>query len=400
MSSHIKPWRETAEAATITASWDAIRLADAEIAELRAALAASPTEEQLHLMGQAAFDAGKAYGEFGAAPLPQQAAGDERIAQRLDDWNAFKAWAEQHLGQGYSLETEEGTYVDKVTRWAFNGFKAGRRFQQAIQSDKPTAAQIIEGQYATATLETGKFYWVWIALDPDTNTEWENEPMPARFAGYTSEGKETWNFLDPEPDEWPSRLTYHIAAAPSPDGSRWFGPCETIVEPYVMPTLNQDWDEASPMEGKHEQEEFESWAKEYGADIRSNKSITRSDVYEDPETDNLWTGWKTRAQQAASNEQDAKRYRWIRDLKCNSFSIGRDESHACNYVTAKNWIETECPEDFVDIDPIELQAMKDTNTIWEAQIYLHTPIGFNLYLGATLDSIIDSAMMDQKESLE
>lgn len=196
-----------------------------------------------------------------------------------------------------------------------------------------------------------------------------------------------------------------LLAAPLPQqaagdervGSCWFGPCETVAKPYVMPTLDQDWDEASPMVGKHEQEEFESWAKEYSADIRSNESITSSDVYKDPETDNLWTGWKARAQQADSNEQDAKRYRWIRDLKCNSFSIGRDESHACNYVTAKNWIEIERPEDFIEVDPIELQAMKDTNTIWAAQIYLHTPIGFNLYLGATLDSIIDSAMMDQKE---
>lgn len=67
MSDHIKTWTKR----VLDGSQPNGAFArDAEIAELRAALAASPT------VGQAAFDAGKAYGELGAAPLPQQAAGD------------------------------------------------------------------------------------------------------------------------------------------------------------------------------------------------------------------------------------------------------------------------------------------------------------------------------------
>lgn len=32
---------------------------------------------------------------------------------------AFRAWAEEHLGQGYSLTMDEGSYEHPVTRWAF-----------------------------------------------------------------------------------------------------------------------------------------------------------------------------------------------------------------------------------------------------------------------------------------
>lgn len=30
--------------------------------------------------------------------------------------------------------------------------------------------------------EVGQYYWVLIVLDPDAE-DWENEPMPARYAG-------------------------------------------------------------------------------------------------------------------------------------------------------------------------------------------------------------------------
>lgn len=58
----------------------------------------------------------------------------ERVAAALNavrardyqsgDFQAFMAWAEDHLGQGYSVEPEDGSFIDPVTRWAFNGFKA------------------------------------------------------------------------------------------------------------------------------------------------------------------------------------------------------------------------------------------------------------------------------------
>lgn len=37
---------------------------------------------------------------------------------------AFEAWAADHLGQGYPLTKDEGTYECAVTRWAFKAWKA------------------------------------------------------------------------------------------------------------------------------------------------------------------------------------------------------------------------------------------------------------------------------------
>ena len=89
---------------------------------------------------------------------------------------------------------------------------------------------------------------------------------------------------------------------------------------------------------------------------------------------------------------DAARYRWLRDHICNSLHLSRDGDHACNYVTAKAWIEDCAPEDFTDTATNEVERMKETNTIWRLQIYPNTPIGFNLWHGSTLDAAVDAAM--------
>lgn len=39
----------------------------------------------------------------------------------------FEEWAKDHLGQGYSLEKAEGTYINPVTRWAAHAYAAGQR---------------------------------------------------------------------------------------------------------------------------------------------------------------------------------------------------------------------------------------------------------------------------------
>ena len=93
-------------------------------------------------------------------------------------------------------------------------------------------------------------------------------------------------------------------------------------------------------------------------------------------------------------ERTEARWVWLTTLKCNSLHLTRDEDHACNYVSAKEWIEDYHPEIFEGTDPEELQRMKDTNTIWRLQIYPNTPIGFNVWHGATAEAAVDAAMKD------
>jgi len=88
---------------------------------------------------------------------------------------------------------------------------------------------------------------------------------------------------------------------------------------------------------------------------------------------------------------DAARYAFLRDDKSNSLHLTRNGDHACNYMTAEQWIE-EGPGTYRDVSPGELEKMKDTNTIWCLQIYPNTPIGFNVSNGASLDYVVDEHM--------
>jgi hypothetical protein len=100
----------------------------------------------------------------------------------------------------------------------------------------------------------------------------------------------------------------------------------------------------------------------------------------------------TQAQGRLSAYREAlEDYLWLVNFKCNSFTLGRDDDHACNYVTAKVWIEEYSANDFTDTEPGELQKMKDTNTIWSLQIYPDTPVGFHVFYGATAESVIKTA---------
>lgn len=92
----------------------------------------------------------------------------------------------------------------------------------------------------------------------------------------------------------------------------------------------------------------------------------------------------------AEARKDAEKYRLISGAKCNSLTVSFNE-HAASYVTAKDWIENCLPSNFERVDPEELQRMKDSNSIWQVQIYPNTPIGFNVYYGATLDAAITAA---------
>lgn len=92
-------------------------------------------------------------------------------------------------------------------------------------------------------------------------------------------------------------------------------------------------------------------------------------------------------------QKDAARYRWLRDAKCCTISVSKNEGHATNYMTFREYemLDREwyrgTPED-------ELNKMRISNTDWCVQIYPNTPIDFNTYNGATLDAAIDAAMED------
>ena len=87
-------------------------------------------------------------------------------------------------------------------------------------------------------------------------------------------------------------------------------------------------------------------------------------------------------------------YEWLASQKPNSLHLARNGDHACNYRTAKEWIEEDAPEWF-EHTPVELiEAMKETNTIWSLQIYPDTPIGSYCWYGPTLHSVIEQARAD------
>lgn len=50
---------------------------------------------------------------------------DREAAEREERaWTAFKAWAVDNLGRGYSLACCDGAVLDPVTHWSFVAFKA------------------------------------------------------------------------------------------------------------------------------------------------------------------------------------------------------------------------------------------------------------------------------------
>ena len=83
----------------------------------------------------------------------------------------------------------------------------------------------------------------------------------------------------------------------------------------------------------------------------------------------------------AALRKDAARYRWLRDLKCNSVTVGHDDENSCNYMTVEQWIDAHFTDDFSDVPSDEFQRMRDFNSIWSVQIYPDTPIGFVKSLG-------------------
>lgn len=92
---------------------------------------------------------------------------------------------------------------------------------------------------------------------------------------------------------------------------------------------------------------------------------------------------------------------WLANLKVNSIHLERDGEHACNYMTAAEWIDGEInscnADDFKDCDPEELQRMKDTNTIWSLQIFPMTPNGSVRWVAPTMLEVIAKAHREWPE---
>ncbi len=93
---------------------------------------------------------------------------------------------------------------------------------------------------------------------------------------------------------------------------------------------------------------------------------------------------------------DAERHRWLRDLKCCTFTLSRDDGHAANYMSASEWI-AEHPEWFQDTPAEEIERMRSANTIWSLQVYPNTPVGSIEWHGATIDAAVDAAIRAMSE---
>ena len=94
--------------------------------------------------------------------------------------------------------------------------------------------------------------------------------------------------------------------------------------------------------------------------------------------------------QLGEYKADAERYRFLRSMKCNNFSLSFNEEHAVNYMSAADWI-AEHPDWYEDVPADELESMGRTNTIWRLQVYPVTPIGFYHWDAASLDAVVDGA---------
>lgn len=103
------------------------------------------------------------------------------------------------------------------------------------------------------------------------------------------------------------------------------------------------------------------------------------------------------AMTAQGLRKDAERWRFLRDLPACSFSLTYND-HNVVYETAEQRIEDSAGDPradyYGDVPADEKAKMIATNTIWTLHVYPNTPVGFNVYHGATLDAAIDAATSD------
>lgn len=144
-----------------------------------------------------------------------------------------------------------------------------------------------------------------------------------------------------------------------------------------------------------------AWNRGHAAGLAANQQIARQ--AQDAVARDAWGNTQlTESLLAAEAERDAlradaERYRWLRDLKCCSFTLGHNDAHAPSYMTASDWIDDN-PEWFADTPDAELRRMRDSNTIWTLRVYPRTPVGFDMWCAATLDAAIDAARAAKEQS--
>lgn len=95
---------------------------------------------------------------------------------------------------------------------------------------------------------------------------------------------------------------------------------------------------------------------------------------------------------------DLRRYRFLRDSTACSLSISHNDHHNMYLSVADTLDDSQGYYD--DISDAERAQMIATDTIWTVHIYPVTPVGFNVFHGATLDSAIDAAIaaLDSEEA--
>lgn len=96
------------------------------------------------------------------------------------------------------------------------------------------------------------------------------------------------------------------------------------------------------------------------------------------------------AESSGGDAVDAARYRRLRDSSNCSMTISHNDHHFMYLSVADTLDDSQGYYD--DVPEDERAAMIATDTIWTLHIYQNTPVGFNVYHGATLDAVVDAAI--------
>lgn len=90
-----------------------------------------------------------------------------------------------------------------------------------------------------------------------------------------------------------------------------------------------------------------------------------------------------------ATREDAERWRFVRDSTACSLSLTHNDHHVV-YQSAADTLDD--PQGYYnDLPDGERERMIEQDSIWTLHVYPNSPVGFNVYHGATLDAAIDQA---------